>query len=119
MAADDTKVEAGNGLETVTGIRVGLWTGRGSGTPLEAEREVMVGEGAVATSATVRDESWLGAETEMELEAGSRTGDGTGTGLADDTDALAGHVVGSGDGAELEAAADAGDGEMTGAAGGF
>lgn len=119
MAADDTEIEADNGLETVTGISVGLWTGRGSGTPLEAEREAMVGEGAVATSATVRDESWLAAGTDMELEAGSRAGDGTETGLAAGTDALAGHVVGNVDGAELEAEADDGDGEMAGAAGGF
>lgn len=76
---------------------------------------MMAGEGAAGKSATLWDEAWLGAETEIEPVAGRRTGDGTETG----TDALVGHALGSGAGTELEAGADDETGVMSGAAAAF
>lgn len=69
-------------------------------------KEVMAGEGAAGTSATVCEgEAWLGAVTEVELVAGRRTGDGTESGRGAGIDA----------GAELES----GPGVTAGAAAGF
>lgn len=90
-------VETGD--EHGTGIKGGLWNGKYSGTPLVGVKEVMAGKGAAGKSATLWDDTWLGAEPEIEPVAGRRTGDGTETG----TGGLVGHALGSRAGTELEA----------------
>lgn len=103
-AAGDIEIEAGDGHETVTGIKGTLWNGRLAGASFKDVREVTAGETAAVTIATVGGESWLVAK--VERVTGRMTGDGTGTGTGAPARRC---VAGSGgSGAELEAGADVG-----------